>query len=114
MSRSKFGVLGFVCLSILLCGQAFAGDDDRIEKLFARAAENVAKGTSLATVSFDGQAGDDVLAFSWGVTNSGLAGGTGGGSGAGKSVISDFAFVKKLSKSSADLFKACAQGQHFK
>jgi type VI protein secretion system component Hcp len=113
MRGTKFGVLGFVCLSVLLCGQAFAGDAELVEKLFARAAENAAKGTSLATVRFAGGETDDVLSFSWGVTNTATAG-TGGGGGAGKATLSDFSFVKRLSKSSADLFRSCANGTHFK
>jgi len=55
----------------------------------------------------------EVESFSWGETNSGTAG-HGGGGGAGKVVSQDFHFVKKLDKSSSQLFIACATGKHFK
>lgn len=55
----------------------------------------------------------EVESFSWGESNSGTAG-HGGGGGAGKVVPQDFHFVKKLDKSSAQLFIACATGKHFK
>lgn len=113
MRGTKFGVLGFVCLAVLLSGQAFGADAELVEKLFARAAENAAKGTSLATVRFAGGQTDDILSFSWGVTNSATTG-TGTGGGAGKATLSDFSFVKKISKSSAVLFQSCAMGTHFK
>jgi len=39
---------------------------------------------------------------------------SGGGGGAGKVAMQDFHFVKKVDKSSAKLFKACATGEHIK
>lgn len=54
----------------------------------------------------------DVLAWSWGLSNSGSAH-TGGGAGAGKANVQDLSFTKYLDKSSADLHLACCNGKHF-
>jgi type VI secretion system secreted protein Hcp len=54
----------------------------------------------------------DVLAWSFGVSNSG-SGHTGGGSGAGKCNVQDLSFTKYIEKSSPDLFMACCNGKHF-
>ncbi len=71
----------------------------------------------IATV--DGEARDkshkgeiDVLAWSWGLSNSGTTH-MGGGGGAGKANIQDLSFTKYIDKSSAKLQLACAQGDHF-
>ena len=55
----------------------------------------------------------DVESFSWGETQSGTHSG-GGGGGAGKVVMQDFHFVKKIDKSSPKLMLACATGAHIK
>ena len=55
----------------------------------------------------------DVLSWSWGETQQG-ASATGGGGGAGKVVMQDFHFTKKVDKASAPLLLACASGQHIK
>lgn len=55
----------------------------------------------------------DIQSFSWSETQAGT-GEFGGGSGAGKVQMSDFAFTMKHNKSSPTLFVACADGQHFK
>lgn len=55
----------------------------------------------------------DVLAFSWGVSQSGSSG-PGGGGGAGKAVFDDLLVVARTSKASPKLLLACASGQHIK
>lgn len=54
----------------------------------------------------------DVLAWSWGMSNSGSTH-MGGGSGAGKVNVQDLSFTKYIDKSSPDLMKACCNGKHF-
>src|ERR1700752_1517468 len=54
----------------------------------------------------------DVLAWSWGMSNSGSAH-VGGGAGAGKVNVQDLSFTKHIDKSSPDLMLACANGKHF-
>jgi type VI secretion system secreted protein Hcp len=54
----------------------------------------------------------EVLAWSWGVNQSGYASG-GGGSGSGKASFREFDFVVVISKASPELVLACAQGKHF-
>lgn len=57
-------------------------------------------------------AGDiDILAWSWGASNSGSFH-TGGGGGAGKANFQDISFTKYLDKSSPALFIALAKGSH--
>lgn len=53
----------------------------------------------------------DVLAWSWGMSNSGNAH-TGGGQGAGKVNVQDLNLTKWLDKSSPNLALACAKGTH--
>lgn len=54
----------------------------------------------------------DVLAWSWGMSNSGSAH-TGGGIGAGKANVQDLSFTKYIDKSSCDLMLACCTGKHY-
>ena len=54
----------------------------------------------------------DVLAWSWGASNSGTTH-MGSGSGAGKANFQDLSFTKYIDKSSAKLLKACTDGEHF-
>jgi type VI secretion system secreted protein Hcp len=54
----------------------------------------------------------DVLAWSWGVSNSGTFH-IGGGGGAGKANVQDLSFTKYVDTSSADLQLACMNGKHF-
>lgn len=55
----------------------------------------------------------DVLAWSWGLSNSGTFHlGTGGG--AGKANFQDVSFTKYVDKSSPDLLARCANGEHLK
>ncbi len=54
----------------------------------------------------------DVLAWSWGASNSGSAH-VGGGAGAGKVNIQDLSFTKYIDKCSPDLLLACCNGKHF-
>jgi len=57
----------------------------------------------------------DIESFSWGTTNPAAgAHGTGGGGGAGKVSVHDISVTKLADKSSADLMKAAATGQHIK
>jgi type VI secretion system secreted protein Hcp len=53
----------------------------------------------------------DVLAWSWGVSNSGTAH-MGGGAGAGKANFQDLSFTKYVDLSSAELIYDCASGKH--
>jgi type VI secretion system secreted protein Hcp len=55
----------------------------------------------------------DVLAFSWGMSNS-AATVSGGGGGVGKVQMQDFAVTKTIDKSTAPLMQACASGKHIK
>lgn len=54
----------------------------------------------------------DVLAWSWGMSNSGTTH-MGSGSGAGKVNVQDISITKYIDKSSPDLMKACCNGKHF-
>jgi type VI secretion system secreted protein Hcp len=53
----------------------------------------------------------DVLAWSWGMSNSGSAH-IGGGAGAGKVNVQDLSFTKYIDKSSPDLMLSCCNGKH--
>jgi type VI secretion system secreted protein Hcp len=53
----------------------------------------------------------DVLAWSWGMSNSGSAH-VGGGLGAGKVNVQDLSFTKYVDKSSPSLMLACCNGTH--
>jgi type VI secretion system secreted protein Hcp len=55
----------------------------------------------------------DVLAWSWGMSNSGSAH-VGGGAGAGKVNVQDLSFTKYIDKSSTTLQLACCKGTHYK
>jgi len=55
----------------------------------------------------------DVLAWSWGASNSGTTH-MGSGSGAGKANYQDLSVTKYVDKSSTVLLQACASGKHFK
>ena len=60
-----------------------------------------------------GHAGEiDVLAWSWGASNSGNAH-MGGGQGAGKVNVQDLSFTKYIDKTSPDLMLACCNGKHY-
>jgi type VI secretion system secreted protein Hcp len=54
----------------------------------------------------------DVLAWSWGMSQSGTTH-TGGGGGAGKVNVQDMSVTKYIDKSSPDLMLACCNGKHF-
>src|SRR6478736_1488135 len=54
----------------------------------------------------------DVLAWSWGMSNSGSAH-MGGGAGAGKVNVQDLSFTKYVDKSTPDLMLACCVGKHY-
>src|SRR4051812_35925235 len=54
----------------------------------------------------------DVLAWSWGLSNSGSAH-TGGGAGAGKVNVQDLSFTKYVDASSAELMLSCCNGKHY-
>jgi type VI secretion system secreted protein Hcp len=53
----------------------------------------------------------DVLAWSWGASNSGSAH-VGGGAGAGKVNVQDLSLTKWVDKSSPDILLACCNGAH--
>jgi len=54
----------------------------------------------------------DVLAWSWGMSNSGSAH-MGGGAGAGKANVQDLSLTKYIDLASPDLMLACCNGKHF-
>ena len=54
----------------------------------------------------------DILAWSWGVSNSGSAH-VGGGMGAGKANVQDISVTKYIDKSSPDIMLACCNGKHY-
>jgi type VI secretion system secreted protein Hcp len=54
----------------------------------------------------------DVLAWSWGMSQSGSAH-VGGGMGAGKVNVQDISFTKWVDKSTTNLMQACCKGSHF-
>jgi type VI secretion system secreted protein Hcp len=54
----------------------------------------------------------DVLAWSWGMSQSGTTH-MGGGAGAGKVNVQDLSITKYVDKSSPDLMLACCNGKHF-
>ena len=54
----------------------------------------------------------DVLAWSWGMSQSGTFH-AGGGGGAGKANFQDISVTKWVDNSSAELMKYCANGDHF-
>ena len=54
----------------------------------------------------------DVLAWSWGMSNSGTSH-LGGGAGAGKVNVQDLSFTKYIDKASTNLMMACCTGKHF-
>jgi type VI secretion system secreted protein Hcp len=69
--------------------------------------------------SVDGESRDkahgkeiDVLAWSWGMSNSGSAH-VGGGAGSGKVNVQDVSVTKYVDSASPKLMKACADGSHF-
>jgi type VI secretion system secreted protein Hcp len=54
----------------------------------------------------------DVLAWSWGMSNSGTMH-QGGGGGAGKANVQDLSFTKYVDKASPLLMLACCNGEHY-
>lgn len=69
--------------------------------------------------SIEGEAKDeefektiDILAWSWGLSQSGSFH-TGGGGGAGKCNVQDISITKYVDRSSANLMQFCASGKHF-
>ena len=54
----------------------------------------------------------DVLAWSWGMSNSGSAH-VGGGAGAGKVNVQDLSFTKWADKATPKLMLACCDGKHY-
>jgi type VI secretion system secreted protein Hcp len=54
----------------------------------------------------------DVLAWSWGMSQSGTTH-MGSGGGAGKVNVQDLSFTKYIDKSSPDLMLACCNGKHY-
>jgi len=54
----------------------------------------------------------DVLAWSWGMAQSGTTH-TGGGGGAGKVSVQDISLTKYIDKATPELMRACCNGDHF-
>ena len=82
---------------------------------FAMASDTFARIGDIKGESTDSKHKDEieVLAWAWGVTQSGPIG-HGGGGGAGKASFHDFSFVHRIDKASPLLMKACATGTHVK
>ena len=55
----------------------------------------------------------EVDSFSWSLSNPSTMNSTGSGLAAGRVNLSSFSIAKRLEKSSARLFAACCQGEHF-
>jgi len=55
----------------------------------------------------------DVLAWSWGMSQTGSMH-TGGGAGSGKVNVQDLSFTKYIDKSSPNIMKMCCNGKHYK
>ena len=55
----------------------------------------------------------DLVAFSWGVSNSGTQAGA-GGAGAGRATLTDFEVAMPVNRSAPQLFLKCASGAHIK
>jgi type VI secretion system secreted protein Hcp len=64
--------------------------------------------------SVDAKHKDEIVleSFNWGVSNAGAGYAGSAGRATGKSSPSDFSVIKKVDKSSPDLFAACASGKH--
>lgn len=64
--------------------------------------------------SVDDKHKDEIVleSFSWGVANTGAGYAGSAGRATGKSSPTDFSVMKKIDKSSPDLFAACASGKH--
>ena len=64
--------------------------------------------------SVDAKHKDEIVleSFNWGVANAGAGYAGSAGRATGKSSPSDFSVIKKVDKSSPDLFAACASGKH--
>jgi type VI secretion system secreted protein Hcp len=54
----------------------------------------------------------DILAWSWGLSNSGTTH-VGGGGGAGKANVQDLSLTKYVDRATPPIMLACAKGQHF-
>ena len=54
----------------------------------------------------------DILAWSWGMSNSGSAH-VGGGAGSGKVSVQDLSVTKYIDSSSAQIMLSCCDGTHF-
>jgi type VI secretion system secreted protein Hcp len=75
-------------------------------------------------IKFDGIAGEsidkahpgeiEVHSWNWGLSNAGVAGGAGGGSGTGKADPHHLSFDHRYDKASPLLAKSCASGKHIK
>ena len=68
---------------------------------------------SAGTLTIPDKGSSDILAWSWGVTNTTTVGGSSGGAGAGKAVLGDFHLSKRIDPLSADLTRAVTSGTHF-
>ena len=56
----------------------------------------------------------ELVSFSWGVTQSVVVSGSGGGAAAGRAKFQDFHFVMRVNKASPQLFLASCSGKHIK
>ena len=76
--------------------------------LLAHDPQGYVPGEAIGVLHIEGEQ-IEVFSWSWGATQSAD---TSGGGGAGKVQLQDFNFTKKVDKSSASLFRACAEGKH--
>jgi len=65
------------------------------------------------TLSIEDVGSSPILAWSWGVSNTGTIGSPGGGAGAGKVNLQDFALTKRVNPLSTELVRSAALGTHF-
>jgi type VI secretion system secreted protein Hcp len=56
----------------------------------------------------------ELVSFSWGLTQTVVLSGAGGGAAAGRAKFHDFHFVMRVNKASPQLFLACCSGKHIK
>lgn len=81
--------------------------------MFGTGAAQAAPATGPLTGEIDGLGSFEVLAFSWGASNSGSLH-VGGGGGAGKANFQDVSLTKYIDEHSPALVGAVATGRHFK
>jgi type VI secretion system secreted protein Hcp len=98
-------LVAFLTLSLLA-----ADNQESRARLQAQAAAQAAKGGVAAVLTFNGSK-LDVLAYSWGASNTGST--AGGGGGAGKVNVQDVSLVRFIGPGSTEFFKGVTTGKHY-